>query len=171
MCVIGFALFMYFVVRPILHRLHRYLSAPHITNANHEGESISQPMVFIAFFVTMVAAFCTSSIGIHSIFGAFMTGLILPRDHGFAHKLSEKIEEFVSVVLLPLYFTLSGLRTNIGSINSGISVAGLIVAVLCACLGKIVGCTIAGVYCGLPRREALAVGILMNTKGYDIFLV
>ncbi|KAJ3191969.1 K(+)/H(+) antiporter [Irineochytrium annulatum] len=163
--VIGFAAFMFICVKPILFRLHRYLLALRNQNASHEGAPISQPMVLVAFIVAIAASFFTSAVGIHPIFGAFLTGLILPREDGFAVKLTEKIEEFTVVILLPLYFTNSGLKTNIGAINSGLSVGALLLVIGCCCTGKIVGCSLAARFSGLRPRESLAVGVLMNTKG------
>ncbi|KAJ3190979.1 K(+)/H(+) antiporter [Irineochytrium annulatum] len=163
--VIGFAAFMFICVKPLLFRLHRYLLALRNQNANHEGTPISQPMVLVAFIVAITASFFTAAVGIHPIFGAFLTGLILPREDGFAVKLTEKIEEFTVVVLLPLYFTNSGLKTNIGAINSGLSVGALLLVIGCCCTGKIVGCSLAARVSGLRPRECLAVGVLMNTKG------
>ena len=135
-------------------------------NANRDDETLSQPMVIIVFLTCLSASFFTSAVGIHSIFGAFLTGLIMPRDNNFTIKLAEKIEELVSVVLLPLYFTYSGLKTNIGAINSGTSVLGLFLAVIAAMAGKIGGCSIASRMSGLNWRESWTVGVLMNTKGY-----
>ncbi|KAJ3217160.1 K(+)/H(+) antiporter [Dinochytrium kinnereticum] len=163
--VMAFAGFMFIVVRPALARLHRYLLALRNQNANRDEVTLSQPMVLVAFLLTFAAAFFTSAVGIHAIFGAFITGLILPRDDGFAVKLTEKLEELVTIVLLPLYFTFSGLRTNIGAINTGISFAGFLLVLFAACSGKIGGCSAAARFCGLNMRESLAVGVLMNTKG------
>ncbi|KAJ3094762.1 K(+)/H(+) antiporter [Phlyctochytrium planicorne] len=163
--VIAFASFMFIVVRPLLSKLHRYFLALRTQNVNREDVSLSQPMVLVAFLLTFASAFFTSATGIHSIFGAFITGLVLPREDGFAVKLTEKLEELVTIVLLPLYFTYSGLKTNIGAINTGLSFAGFILVLIAASCGKIGGCTTAARFCGLNMRESLAVGVLMNTKG------
>ncbi|KAJ1548898.1 K(+)/H(+) antiporter [Cladochytrium tenue] len=163
--VIAFALFMLIVMRPVLLRTYQYFSSLHNQNANRESETISRPMVIVSFMTCLIASFFTSAVGIHPIFGAFLTGLCLPRENGFAMKFSEKIEELVSVVLLPLYFTYSGLNTNIGAINSGMAGLSLVLVVLGCMTGKIGGCTIAARLNGLSWRESFAVGILMDTKG------
>ncbi|KAJ3329142.1 K(+)/H(+) antiporter [Blyttiomyces sp. JEL0837] len=165
LCVVGFAAFMFIVVGRILQKIHQYFSSLHNQNANRDSETLSQPMVIVAFLTTLAASFFTSAIGIHAIFGAFLTGLVLPRENGFAHKFTEKIEELVSVVLLPLYFTYSGLRTNIGAVNTGISFLSLVLVLLGCMTGKIVGCSMAARFCGLNWRESFAVGVLMDTKG------
>ncbi|KAJ3213756.1 K(+)/H(+) antiporter [Dinochytrium kinnereticum] len=161
--VFAFTAFMFLLIRPLLAKLHRRLLA--LRNASHEEVSLSRPMVLVAFLLTFTASFFTSAVGIHAIFGAFITGLVLPREDGFAVRLTEKLEELVTIVLLPLYFTFSGLRTNVGAVNSGVSVGGLVVVVGAACLGKIGGCAGAARCCGLNLRESMAVGVLMNTKG------
>ncbi len=117
------------------------------------------------FIFLFVSAFITEIVGIHAIFGAFIAGLCTPHDHGFAHKLTEKIEDLVTLVFIPLYFTASGLRTQIGLLNDLQSWGFVILVTLVACVGKIAGCTTASKISGMTWRESWAVGILMNTKG------
>jgi len=91
--------------------------------------------------MTLASAFFTGIIGIHPIFGAFLIGLICPHDGGFAIKLTEKIEDLVTVFFLPLYFALSGLSTNIGLLDSGITWAYVIGVVSVAFAGfRILSC-------------------------------
>jgi Kef-type K+ transport system membrane component KefB len=78
----------------------------------------------------------------------------------------EKIEDIVQIVFLPLYFTLSGLKTNIFTISSWQSVCITILVLLLASVGKMAGCTLAARMNGVPPRESLAVGVLMNTRGW-----
>lgn len=100
-------------------------------------------------------------IGVHAIFGAFLVGTICPHESGFAIKLTEKIEDFVMVLFLPLYFALSGLSTNLGSLNDGITWGYVIAVIVIAFVGKIVGGTLAARYCKLVWRESLTIGVLM----------
>ncbi len=74
----------------------------------------------------------------------------------------------MSVLLLPVYFAYSGLRTNIGLLNSGLAWLMVFLVLVTACFGKIIGCTVAARFAKLQWREALAVGILMNTKGTSL---
>ena len=90
-----------------------------------------------------------------------MVGLICPHDGGFAIKLTEKIEDFVMVLFLPLYFALSGLSTNLGALNDGITWGYVIAVIVIAFVGKIVGGTLAARYCKLVWRESLTIGVLM----------
>ena len=107
----------------------------------------------------------TELIGIHALFGAFLFGAIMLRDGGYAQALAEKLEDFVVVLLLPLFFAYSGLHTQIGLLNSGEAwlYCGLITLV--ACVGKFGGSSIAARITGLSWRDATAIGILMNTRG------
>jgi Kef-type K+ transport system membrane component KefB len=112
----------------------------------------------------LVASLITDIIGIHSIFGAFISGLVIPRRHGFEISLTEKIEDLVTVLFLPLFFAYSGLKTNIGLLNSGIAWASVLLVILTACSGKIVGCAGAARMLKMNWRESLSIGVLMNTK-------
>ncbi|KAJ3266955.1 hypothetical protein HDU77_008300 [Chytriomyces hyalinus] len=163
--VVAFTIFMFVVVRPLLLKIYNYLSSIHNQNASREAETLSQAMVAVAFLTCLGASFFTTAVGIHSIFGAFLTGLALPRKNHFAEKLTEKLEEFISVIMLPLFFTYSGLNTDIGAINTWTAGAGFILVLSCCIAGKLGMCTLAARFCGLDSRESLAVGILMNTKG------
>lgn len=124
----------------------------------------TQSVVAITVMLVLASAFFTQIIGVHAIFGAFLIGLICP--HGiFAIKLQEKIEDLISVLLLPLYFALSGLNTNLGLLNSAV-VWGYVIGVCAiALIGKIIGGTIAARLNGLLWRESLAIGCLMSCKG------
>jgi len=96
---------------------------------------------------------------------AFLVGLICPHEGGFAIKVTEKIEDLVSVLFLPLYFALSGLSTNIGLLNNGITWAYVIGVIAVAFAGKIIGGTLAAKACKLVWRESFSIGVLMSCKG------
>jgi Kef-type K+ transport system membrane component KefB len=113
----------------------------------------------------LVAGFCTDAIGIHSIFGAFVFGLTIPKDGPFAPALVAKIEDLVTTLMLPLYFASSGLKTDIGSINGSRSIGILALVISVACVGKISGTFAVATLHGMPARKALTLGFLMNTKG------
>jgi len=96
---------------------------------------------------------------------AFLIGLICPHDGGFAIKLTEKIEDLVSVIFLPLYFALSGLGTNLGALNDGITWGYVIGVIAIAFAGKIIGGTLAARANKLVWRESFTIGCLMSCKG------
>lgn len=101
----------------------------------------------------------------HAIFGAFLVGVICPHDGGFAIKLTEKIEDLVTTLLLPLYFALSGLNTDLGLLNDGKTWGYVIAVILCAFSGKIIGATLAARLSSCLWRESFAIGALMSCKG------
>lgn len=154
---VGYTLFLFFAVKPsFLWYLKR-------TNSLENGPN--QSVVAITLLMALTSAFFTGIIGIHPIFGAFMVGLICPHDGGFAIKITEKIEDVVSVLFLPLYFALSGLSTNLGLLDNGITWAYVIGVISIAFFAKITGGTIAARLNGLVWRESLTIGVLMSCKG------
>lgn len=156
LCGIGFVIFMFLVVKPIMTRIgHR----------SPDNEPMSETYVCITLAGVLVAGFATEVIGIDAIFGAFVFGLTIPKDGPFAGMLIEKIEDFVSSLLLPLYFVSSGLKTNVATIHGSTSWGLLVLVIGTACGGKILGTFLVAIAHKVPRREALTLGFLMNTKG------
>lgn len=147
---------MLFVARPFLHRLSAQVSS---------REGLSPGAVAFALFLLLLSSTLTELIGIHSLFGAFMFGAILPKEGHLAEALADKIEAVAVVLLLPLFFAFSGLRTQIGLLDESrewLVTGGVI---LLATLGKFGGSAVAARLTGLRWREASAIGILMNTRG------
>ncbi|KAI8841625.1 Sodium/hydrogen exchanger family-domain-containing protein [Chytriomyces cf. hyalinus JEL632] len=154
--IIGYTLILWFIVRPLLVRLVKLAQ---------DREHLNQVLLFIVFLLVLFSAWVTEVVGVHAIFGAFLCGVIMPHDHGFAHKLSSQIEDLVTVVFLPLYFASSGLATNVFLLDDGRAWGFTFLVIFVACAGKLIGCTLSARFCALNWRESLAVGILMNTKG------
>jgi len=102
---------------------------------------------------------------VHTIFGAFLLGLAVPSNNQLALRVAGIIEDFVQVVLLPLYFAASGLRTEISSISNLTAFLLLLMVLAIATVGKGLGCSLAARATGLPWRESFAIGTLMNTRG------
>ncbi|PQE09697.1 K(+) H(+) antiporter 1 protein [Rutstroemia sp. NJR-2017a BBW] len=125
----------------------------------------SQSMVGLTILIVLTSSWFTGVIGVHPIFGAFLVGLICPHEGGFAIKITEKIEDLVAVFFLPLYFALSGLSTNLGLLNDGLTWAYVIGVIAVAFAGKIIGGTLAARACKLVWRESLTIGVLMSCKG------
>ena len=115
--------------------------------------------------LVVAAALSTEVIGIHALFGAFLAGAIMPEIHGFRRKISVRVENFSSVLLLPLFFAFTGLRTQIGLLDDpqGWLLCLLIIAV--ASLGKLGGSAVAARLTGMSWSESLKLGALMNTRG------
>ena len=150
---IGFVLV---VVRPFLARLGARV-------ASREG--LTQNVVAGTLVLLLVSAWVTELIGIHALFGAFLFGAVIPKEGGLAEALAERLEDVAVVLLLPVFFAFSGLRTQIGLLDSAEAWATCGIIILLACVGKFGGSTVAARLTGMGWREAGAVGVLMNTRG------
>ncbi|KAJ3502529.1 hypothetical protein NM208_g16708 [Fusarium decemcellulare] len=154
---VAWVLFLVFAVRPaflwILRRTDSIQNGP------------SQGITALTLLLVLVSAWFTAAIGVHAIFGAFLIGVICPHDGGFAIKLTEKIEDLVASLLLPLYFALSGLNTDLGLLNDGKTWGYVIAVIACAFFGKIIGGTVAARFCQCLWRESFTIGVLMSCKG------
>ncbi|TPR03105.1 hypothetical protein CAN33_0013280 [Aspergillus niger] len=154
---VGYILFLTFIFRPLFLRFLRH------TGSLQKGPS--QSVVAITLLIALASAFFTQIIGIHAIFGGFIIGLLCPHEGGFAIKLTEKIEDLVAALFLPLYFTLSGLQTNLGLLDNG-TVWGYVVGIIAiAFTAKVAGGALASRLCGLLWRESFSIGVLMSCKG------
>ncbi|MBX3130479.1 MAG: cation:proton antiporter [Polyangiaceae bacterium] len=153
---VAFIVAMLFVARPFLGRLASRV-------ASREG--LTPTVVAITLLFLLLSSTVTELIGIHALFGAFMFGAILPKDGKLAEALADKLETVAIVLLLPLFFAHSGLRTEIGLVSQPREwlVTGLVI--LLATAGKFGGSALAARLTGLRWREAGAIGILMNTRG------
>jgi Kef-type K+ transport system membrane component KefB len=124
------------------------------------------PVAFAQFFVLLVAASLTAEwIGIHALFGAFMTGLVIPAEWKLREALYEKVADIALFLLLPLFFVFTGLRTSIGLINSTHLWLVCTGVILLAVSGKFLGSMAAARYASLPWKTSLQIGALMNTRG------
>lgn len=153
----GFVIFMMVAIRPVMKRVARRCSTEH--------DVVDEVYIFLTLAGVMVSGFMTDLIGIHSIFGAFVFGLTIPKEGGFTEKLIERIEDFVSGLLLPLYFASSGLKTDVAKIRGAEAWGLLVLVISTACAGKILGTFAVAIMCRMPARESLTLGVLMNTKG------
>ncbi|KAG7544148.1 Cation/H+ exchanger [Arabidopsis thaliana x Arabidopsis arenosa] len=131
----------------------------------HEGEPIEETYICATLAVVLVCGFITDAIGIHSMFGAFVVGVLIPKEGPFAGALVEKVEDLVSGLFLPLYFVASGLKTNVATIQGAQSWGLLVLVTATACFGKILGTLGVSLAFKIPMREAITLGFLMNTKG------
>lgn len=104
-------------------------------------------------------------LGVHAIFGAFLFGLIVPRGSHLFKECNDRIEEFVVNVTLPLYFALSGLKTDVTTIHTGDEGAITILVCVAATVGKFVGAGGTAYFSGMSLRESSVVAVLMNTRG------
>ncbi|PNY14595.1 cation H(+) antiporter 19-like protein [Trifolium pratense] len=156
LCGVGFVIFVIVVIKPLLALMAK---------RSPEGEPVKEIYICITLTLVLGCSFITDTIGIHALFGAFVAGIVVPKDGPFAAVLTEKIEDLVMSLLLPLYFVSSGLKTNVATISGALSWGLLILVIFTACFGKVVGTFTVALICKVPFREALTLGFLMNTKG------
>ncbi|KAN0063892.1 K(+)/H(+) antiporter [Thecaphora frezii] len=157
LCTVGWALCLYFLVKPAFTWLARR------TGSFENGPN--QFMIMITLLLVLISAWITDIIGVHPIFGSFLVGLMVPHDGGFAIALTEKMEDLVAVVFLPIYFALSGLKTNLGDLNSGKAWGYTVAIIVIAYFSKFIGCAGAARAFGFNLRESAAIGTLMSCKG------
>ncbi|THH32414.1 hypothetical protein EUX98_g1774 [Antrodiella citrinella] len=157
MTCVGWTLFLLFPVKMALQWLARR------TGSLENGPSMF--FMTVTILVLFGSSFFTDVIGVHAIFGAFLAGIIVPRGGGLAIALTEKLEDIVSIVFLPLYFTISGLSTNLGLLDDGITWGFTVAICALAYSGKFGGCTLAARFAGFSWREASTIGSLMSCKG------
>lgn len=136
-----------------------------IGNEGMESEAPSRGVLATVICVVVGSALATEVIGIHALFGAFLAGAIMPEAGGFRHKLSVRVENFSSVLLLPLFFAFTGLRTQIGLLNDVQGWALCLGIIAVATVGKLGGSAIAARWTGMNWSESLQLGALMNTRG------
>ncbi|KAI3412949.1 Na_H_Exchanger domain-containing protein [Psidium guajava] len=153
----AFVVFMMVAVRPAMRWVARRCSTEH--------DVVDEAFIVLTLAGVLVSGFMTDLIGIHSIFGAFVFGLTIPKGGEFAERLIERIEDFVTGLLLPLYFASSGLKTNVTKIQGAEAWGLLTLVITTACVGKIAGTFAAAMMFAMPGREAITLGVLMNTKG------
>ncbi len=145
------------VVKPFLKRVGDLYSS---------RKTLSQPVVAIFFLTLIISSYVTEVVGIHALFGAFMAGVIMPESGKFRSIFIEKVEDVALILLLPLFFVFTGLRTQIGLLNDNPElwkITGIIIAV--AVTGKFLGSALAAKFVGQNWRDSLAIGALMNTRG------
>ena len=130
-----------------------------------EREEPSSGTLATIVCVVVAAALCTEVIGIHALFGSFLAGAIMPEIAGFRHKISVRVENFSSVLLLPLFFAFTGLRTQIGLLNDLEGWLLCLLIILVATVGKLGGSAVTARFTGMNWSDSLQLGALMNTRG------
>ncbi len=125
---------------------------------------LGQGAIAALMLAVLASAWITEWLGVHALFGAFLVGAVMPKDEGLVRQLHGRFEDVMVVLLLPLFFAVTGLHTRIGLIGGSLwLLCGLITLVAIA--GKLGGTAVAARTGGLPWREAFALGTLMNTRG------
>ncbi|HEX2077280.1 MAG TPA: cation:proton antiporter [Longimicrobium sp.] len=152
----AFVLGALYVARPLLAGLER---------AVQRRGALSQDLLALALGVALAFAWTTEWLGIHAVFGAFLAGAVMPGGGAFAAAAREKLGDVTVVLLLPLFFAFTGLRTDLGLVAGAQMWGFCALIVLVAVAGKFGGCTVAARLTGASWRESAALGVLMNTRG------
>jgi len=153
---LAFILFMLFVVSPFIKKLsYKY----------DEKEKLNKTLVVIVFFIMLLSSCITEVIGIHALIGAFLAGVCMPQKSNIKIMLMEKIEDVSILLLLPLFFAFTGLRTQIGLLNESHLWVTCGIIIFIAVVGKFGGGTLASKLTGHSWKESLSIGALMNTRG------
>lgn len=155
----GIAIFAAIMIYGVRRWLRRFETLYREHNSLNEGQ-----MAFMLLLV-LGSALCTEALGIHLLFGAFLMGAIMPKEHRFVRYILDRFETITVTMLLPLFFAFTGLRTNIGLLKGQQMwlYCGLIILV--ATVGKLGGSMLASWLAGMGLREAAGLGTLMNTRG------
>ncbi|MEW6128218.1 MAG: cation:proton antiporter [Acidobacteriota bacterium] len=147
---------MIFLIRPLLKKVEAH---------HHQTAEIPTGILALIILLILASALVTEWIGIHALFGAFLAGAIMPKSENFSNAIAHKFEDVTLVLLLPIFFAFTGLKTTIGLL-SGANLWGFcLLIIVIAILGKVGGATLAARASGIPWREASAVGVLLNTRG------
>jgi Kef-type K+ transport system membrane component KefB len=151
-----FIALMLLVVRP---------QAARFVGREHRSETGSKGLVAGVLTFAFAAALFTEVIGIHALFGAFLAGAVMPANARLRSFLRDRLETFTTVLLLPLFFAFTGLRTQIGLLADPESWLLCLVVIVAAVAGKFGGSTLAARWTGLGWKDSVAIGLLMNTRG------
>lgn len=152
----GYVIAMLTIIKPLLERIAKKYA---------QTDVLSLSVVALMFGILLVSAYITEIIGIHALFGAFLAGVIMPSSLSFRRVLMGKVEHVSLGLLLPLFFAFSGLRTEIGLLNT--THAWLICAAITgiAIVGKFGGSMLAAKFVGESWKDSLTIGALINTRG------
>ena len=126
--------------------------------------SLSVNGLAVLLAVLFGSAIVTNAIGIFAIFGAFLLGAVLSPEADFRRAAGDRLRDFVTTFFLPIFFTYTGLRTNVSSVGGPVMWAFAAAVSALAVAGKFGGCALAARWCGLSGRESVLVGVMMNTR-------
>jgi len=147
---------MFYIVRPLLQKYHSLL----FNSSRSDVFGITAVVTIL-----LASAITTDVLGVHAVFGAFIAGLIMPFEIKFRSPVKVKFEDFTTVLLLPIFFALTGLKTQLALINSFYLWAIFSLVLLVAVAGKLGGVVVAARFSKISWRDSIVLGVLMNTRG------
>jgi Kef-type K+ transport system membrane component KefB len=156
--IVGIAAFQLYIMKPFLEIFVEMAESKNLL-------IITEHLFALTICLLFMSAWFTELIGLDSIFGAFLFGLTIPRGSKLYKQCREYIEEFVLTFTLPLYFTLSGLKTDVLSIRTKEEGAMVVLVCFAATIGKFVGAGVSAYLSGMTLTESSAIAVLMNTRG------
>ena len=154
--VVLFIVIMFYVLRPLLQKYHMLLFS--------SGRSDILGITLVVA-ILLLSAITTDVLGVHAVFGAFIAGLIMPAEIKVNSPVKVKFEDFTTVLLLPIFFALTGLKTQFGLLNSGYLWGVFALVLLVAVAGKMGGVVTAARFSKIGWRDSVVLGVLMNTRG------
>ncbi|MFP5408406.1 MAG: cation:proton antiporter [Gammaproteobacteria bacterium] len=177
-----FFLSWWFVVRPLMKRVIRASQAGPLPVGEKAGRGkLTHNLLGILLAAIFVSAMTTYQLGIFAIFGGFMMGVILHDEHELIEAWKERIGHFVMVFFLPIFFTYTGLRTDVGGLDSAAAWGWCLLLIFLATLGKFGASYVAARWAGMSHYEGKVIGIMMNTRalmelivinvGYDLGVI
>lgn len=153
---VAFVAAMMLGVRPLLARLSVRFSG----SANRQRDALGMVLL-----VVLAAAWTTEALGLHALFGAFLAGVVMPRGRAVAQAVAGRLEDATVVLLLPLFFAFTGLRTHVALVRDPGLAGVLALVIVVAVAGKFGASAVAARVAGMDWRESAAIGVLMNTRG------
>jgi Kef-type K+ transport system membrane component KefB len=147
---------MAFVARPVILRLMRDVP---------EGALLSEARLVAVLLITITISYAGEILGLHATYGPFMLGLMLPGGAPLGVTLAERLDRLVAGVLMPLLFAQGGMRMDVFKLEDASTCLLLEVFLVVGAVAKFVSCALPCIYCGMSRREAFIVGLIMNFKG------
>ncbi|MFN2467134.1 MAG: cation:proton antiporter [Gaiellaceae bacterium] len=160
--VLAFCAGMALLARPLLHR---------VSAAYDEAGQVPSGWISAIFVGVLLSAYVSMESGVAPIFGAFVMGLIMPRRADLSHDVTRRLEDFVGTLLLPLFFVVTGLRTDVGLLDRPELWALTLLIVAVAIAGKWLGAMAIARVAGYTLRDSAVLGALMNTRGLTELIV
>lgn len=154
--LIAIVLFIVLVIRP---------ASLWIIRQTPEGKPVEEIYILMILVLVCVIGFLSDMIGANSFNGALVLGLALPEGPPLGSTIVERLDCIISGLLLPLYYCMSGLKTDVSTIQNLGTWSFLQLLLVMGCLGKLLGTLLPSLYFKIPFREALSLSLLMNAKG------
>jgi len=122
-------------------------------------------VISLLILFMLASSWTTEQLGVHALFGAFMAGVVIPKNGDFTAKVVDRIESVSLAVLLPLFFALTGLRTRIDLLTDKTMWGYALLIIATAVIGKLAGAAFTARAMGMDWKNSFGLGVLMNTRG------